>query len=369
MVARAPARGLTSRDEYLTFHDMSDSVRAASLRGFDELVRGLGGDTLALLRSQKLPAASLTDEELLLPVHKLARLLEACASVLDCPDFGLRLAQAQDIGILGPVAVAIQNAPTLGEAMKIASQYLYVHNQGLAITVAPDSENVGALDQLRYEMPASYGPASHQSFELMLCGGHRFLGALGGEHYRLHAVHLPHPPLAKLSAYRRAFGLTPLFEQASASLVVHHSLFDTPLRQANPTLRALATHYLETNFNAPQQSLLVRVRLAIARTLGTSQCALEGVAAILSMHPRTLQRQLSAEGARFFDLRDAALREAALRYLAGPMPLAQVSAQLGLSEQSALTRSCKRWFGDTPLAVRLRAGSMPGAAAGPKKIR
>lgn len=343
---------------------MSDSVRAASLRGFDELVRGLGGDPLALLRSQRLPVASLSDEELLLPVHKLSRLLEACARVLDCPDFGLRLAQAQDIGILGPVAVAIQNAPTLAEAMKIASHYLYVHNQGLAITRAPDSDMPGGLAQLRYEMPASYLPASHQSFELMLCGGHRFLGVLCGPHYRLQAVHLPHAPMARLSAYRRAFGLTPLFHQSSASLVVHRSLFDTPLPQANPTLRNLATHYLETNFSSPRQSLVTRVRLAISRTLGTSQCALEGVAAILAMHPRTLQRQLSAEGASFSDVRDEALREAALRYLAGPMPLAQVSAQLGLSEQSALTRSCKRWFGKTPLEVRRSEGSAPASADG-----
>ncbi|MDM0044433.1 AraC family transcriptional regulator ligand-binding domain-containing protein [Variovorax dokdonensis] len=333
---------------------MSDSVRAASLRGFDELVRSLGGDPLALLRSQRLPAAALVDEELLLPAHNLTRLLQASARVLGCADFGLRLAQAQDIGILGPVAVAIQNAPTLGEAMRIASRYLYVHNQGLAITLVPDGRAVAGLAELRYEMPAIYLPASHQSFELMLCGGHRFLAALGGDHYRLEAVHLPHAPLATPAAYRRAFGLMPHFNQPTASLVVPRRLFDAPLRQANPTLRNLATHYLESNFIAPRQSLLARVRLALTRTLGTSQCGLEGVAAVLAMHPRTLQRQLSAEGVRFSEVHDAVLREAALRYLAGTMPLAQVSAQLGLSEQSALTRSCKRWFGETPLAVRRR---------------
>ena len=63
---------------------------------------------------------------------------------------------------------------------------------------------------------------------------------------------------------------------------------------------------------------------------------------------------LAREGTRFAAVRNAVLREAALRYLRGPMPLAQVSAQLGFSEQSALTRSCKQWFGESPLAVRRR---------------
>ena len=167
-------------------------------------------------------------------------------------------------------------------------------------------------------------------------------------------MHFPHVPVASASAYRQAFGIAPRFNQSSASLIVPRKLFDAALPQANATLRNLATHYLESTFDAPQKSTRTRVRLAIARTLGTSQCALAGVAAMLALHPRTLQRQLSLEGVRFADVRDAVMREAALRYLAGPLPLVQVGEHLGLSEQSALTRSCKRWFGETPLAIRRR---------------
>ena len=332
---------------------MTDMVRAAGLRGFDPLVRSLGGDPLTLLRSLRLPAALLTDEELLLPVFKLVRLLEATARLLNCPDFGLRLAQTQDIGILGPVAVAIQNSPTLGEALKIASRYLYVHNQGLTITLVADAHPGTGLAELRYESLTEHLPASPQSFELMMCGGHRFMALLGGANYSLEAVHFRHGPVAPLSAYRAAFGRTPKFDQRNAALIVPRSLFDAALPQANATLRSLATHYLERNFGAPAHSLLPRVRLAISRTLGTSQCGLDGVAAMLAMHPRALQRHLSNEGTRFAAERDTIQREAALRFLDnGRMTLSEVSAQLGLSEQSALTRSCKRWFGETPIALR-----------------
>ena len=52
----------------------------------------------------------------------------------------------------------------------------------------------------------------------------------------------------------------------------------------------------------------------------------------------------------------------AQRYLAHPeVPLGQVTALLDYSEQSALTRSCQRWFQTTPSA--LRASLSSGAAA------
>ncbi|WP_213955448.1 AraC family transcriptional regulator [Variovorax sp. dw_954] len=366
MVAGAGNPGLdAARRIFDISRHMSNSVRAASLRGFSELVRSLGGDPAAMLRSQKLPEKLLGDDELLVPAFKLARLLEATARELECPDFGLRLAQAQDMGILGPIAVAIQNSPTLGEALKIASRYMYVHNQGLAITLVTDGSAGANFAELRYETSGMHLPESRQAFELMLCGGHRILALLGGDRYRLEAVHLPHAPVASASAYRHAFGIAPRFNQPSASLIVPRKLFDAALPQANATLRNLATHYLESTFDAPQKSTRTRVQLAIARTLGTSQCALEGVAAMLALHPRTLQRQLSAEDVRFADVRDAVMREAALRYLAGPLPLVQVCEQLGLSEQSALTRSCKRWFGETPLAIRRREQMVAGASKAP----
>lgn len=344
---------------------MVETVRAAGLRGFHGLVQTLGGDARALLRSQRLPV-SLDDEELLLPVRKVAGLLEQAAQQLECDDFGLRLAQVQDISILGPVAVAIQNSPTIGEALHIASRYLFAHNQGTSFTPVFDSLTDLGLAELRYEALTPGLASARQSFDLMLAGGHRFLSLLGGVHYTLKTVHLPHTPLAAASTYRRHFGAPVRFEQPSAALVVPSAIFDAPLPQANPMLRGLATSYLDRHLaNAPEH-LTPRVRLTVSRTLGTSQMALDKVAAILAMHPRRLQRQLAEEGTTFEAVRDTAMQDAALRYLGSTrLPLSQVSALLGLSEQSALTRACKRWFGQTPSSMRRRLSAKTDKRGGP----
>ena len=81
---------------------MTAMVRAQSLRGYRELVNDLGGNPNRLLRKAGVdPGAPdhLTD---FISFESLIDLLEHSAADLNCPDFGLRLAERQDIGILGP---------------------------------------------------------------------------------------------------------------------------------------------------------------------------------------------------------------------------------------------------------------------------
>jgi AraC-like DNA-binding protein len=77
------------------------------------------------------------------------------------------------------------------------------------------------------------------------------------------------------------------------------------------------------------------------------------VAHLFSVHPRTLQRQLAAEGTTFEEVLDGVRREEARRYLTTTdLPLGQVAALVAFSEQSSLSHACRRWFDATPRALR-----------------
>ena len=96
-----------------------------------------------------------------------------------------------------------------------------------------------------------------------------------------------------------------------------------------------------------------RVAELTRRLLPTGQCSAEAIADELAMHPRTLQRRLATEGVRCQDVIDRERRAQAARYLAEPgLHLSQIAGLLGYSEQSALNRSCRRWFGKTPRQYR-----------------
>jgi hypothetical protein len=81
-------------------------IRAASLRGFVPLVQTLGEHPAALLARHGLAEADLSSDDSLISTTSHDLLLDAAAGELRCPDLGLRLAESQDLSILGPLDVA-----------------------------------------------------------------------------------------------------------------------------------------------------------------------------------------------------------------------------------------------------------------------
>ena len=80
---------------------MTAMVQAQSLRGYRELVTDLGGNPTRLLRKAGIEPAALNQLTAFISFESLIDLLERSAADLGCPDFGLRLAERQDIGVLG----------------------------------------------------------------------------------------------------------------------------------------------------------------------------------------------------------------------------------------------------------------------------
>ena len=77
---------------------MTAMVQAQSLRGYRELVTDLGGNPTRLLRQASIEPAALNRLTAFITFESLIDLLERSAADLGSADFGLRLAERQDIG-------------------------------------------------------------------------------------------------------------------------------------------------------------------------------------------------------------------------------------------------------------------------------
>jgi len=334
---------------------MTAMVRASGLRGYEALMRKLGADPIPMLRRYRISPEALQDDDALLPLRSVVHLFEASASATQCPGFGLRLAEGQDISVLGPVAIAMQNAPTVASAVETISRYLFVHSPGMSLTVHPRSALVRDAVELRFELQVPTQTSLRQTMDVCLADIHRMVELLAGNHSGLLAVALPHTPLAPASVYRRFFGAPVHFEQRHGGLHIARSTYEQNLQGVNHALRKIAVDYLALNFGNPGQTVGMRVRHALQRTLGTPQGGKSEVASMLGMHPRTLQRHLTAENTSFENLRETIQKEMAMRYLRETrIPLSQLAGLLGYAEQSVFTRACRRWFKDTPSALRKR---------------
>lgn len=330
---------------------MGNMVRATTLWGFEELVAELGGDPELLRQRFHIPPGIEDQEDVFISVDAYARMLQASAEDLDCPDFGLRLSRWQGLDIFGPVAVIARNARTVVDGLEMIGRYLYAHSPALTLTLAPRTAQ-GSFT-FAYEVAEPGLAVVDQGYELSMAIAVRVLRLLGGPDALPRAVSFTHDQLGPDAAYREALGCQVRFGQTWCGFEISESLAGRRIESADPETRRIAAKYLEANYLPPTVSLSVRATELIRRLLPTGQCSVDAIAEQLAMHPRSLQRRLATEGVRCHDLIDRERRAMAAKYLAEPgLHLGQIASLLGYAEQSTLSLASRRWFGKTPRQYR-----------------
>ncbi|MBK9574827.1 MAG: AraC family transcriptional regulator ligand-binding domain-containing protein [Rhodoferax sp.] len=334
---------------------MTILVRAAALQGYAELARACGVDPLRAMQRVRLSQFNLKDVDSLIPYVAFINLLEQTAQKSGCADFGLRLAQAQGIGVLGQLAVLFQHASNAGEALTLASRYIFVHSPAVQLEVRPVVNHSGLVD-IVFSLAIPNLPRRVQILELslgLIINGIRAVGQ-GAVQPRL--VVFPHERQGPLRSYTQTMGCDCAFDGPCAAVRMDAAALTQPLPAHNPQLRAFAQQYLDHHFGDPAQHFGDRIRNMVRRFLSSGMGNQRDIASALSIHTRTLQRRLAAEGLCFEDMVDAIRKEQLEDLLKNTRhpPMMQMAMMLGYSDQPNLYRSCRRWYQCTPSALRKR---------------
>ncbi|MCC5872682.1 MAG: AraC family transcriptional regulator [Gammaproteobacteria bacterium] len=341
----------------------NEIVRINALQHLDRLVRQLGGDPEALIESSSIPLSVLRKYNAVVPFRALVQLLERAATELNCPSFGLQLATLQGgASVLGPLEIAMRNAVTLGDAYRYCQDHLQAYSPVVQIKIEQDPRNVD-LVFIRFDILLSQATRTVQAVEHSMALMHHAIIGLSEGAVRPSEVWLTHDPVSSESTYKRYFGTRVRFGSPMNAVFLKRSDLNFPLPNRSELLYELATTYIDARFPTRSDVLTQQVRAAAARLLPIGRCNHVEVAASLGMHPRTLQRRLREEGGlRFNDIKEEVRRDLALQYLSrSDLSLARVAAKLGYSEPSVLTRSCRRWFAQSP--TELRSSMLAGRAA------
>jgi AraC-like DNA-binding protein len=340
---------LSQDDKDLSVRDSDVPIRASALRGFAALVSELGGSGPELLAASGLDETDVAGRDAFLSLGVVEGLLEGAASRLSVPDFGLRMAAQQDLDFMGPVAVAIENSRTMGEALECAKRYLFVHSPALSLAPIADPLGNPEVIGLRYRL----GTAA-QSIDYGIAIVHRILFVINGAvPYGLRSVQLPHPPLAPEAVYKKFFAAQVTFGSTSAVLRVPRQLLLAPVSGGNDLLRDIAIDYLETHFGHIGLPVSDLVAEMVVDHLGFDIPDLSKVARLLKLHPRTLQRILSAEGTSFNNIVDEVRRDQTLKLITTTqLSFSQIATRVGMREQTSLARAVRRWFNTSPSRLR-----------------
>jgi AraC-like DNA-binding protein len=349
---------------------------AKLLSGYCELVTELGGQPDALLAGVKLTKSELEQPFAMVSLRATGQLLEASATTLGCPDFGLRLAERQSIeAIMQPLDRLFRTAPTVRDALEYCSRHIGVFNSGLLMEVDgqdivwPDGESqgpsgkaMGGLHLVDFKLldGLSLFP---QFMEHLLLLTHKSIVWLSAGFAKSRAIWFSHLNISAPVVYARHFNTVVKFGQEYDSIHLSDADLATKIAGCDAELFASEARLAAERFPARDQEIDVRVRLAILRALTRSEdCNRHNIARLLGFQERTLNRHLYKKGTSFESIRDEVRRNLAFRYLArADLSLCEIAGRLGYSELAVLSRCCRRWFGMPPR--QLRQDLLPAQAA------
>jgi AraC-like DNA-binding protein len=142
------------------------------------------------------------------------------------------------------------------------------------------------------------------------------------------------------------------FERAHNRLHFPRAMFDEPLPQADRHTLELCMAQCDVLMqrNEQRRGITAVVRSKLFRESGGFP-TLPEVAAELDVHPRTLRRQLAAEGTSFRGLLNEARSTLAVDLLCNVgLTVDEVSKRLGYTDTSTFCHAFKRWHGVPPSA-------------------
>lgn len=334
---------------------MASLVRAACLTNYDQVARASGLNSTRMLFDAGLSPNVLSEPDVMIPVDKVGRLLQASAIESGNESFALCMARSRLLSNMGPVGLLIRDQETLRDSLQLLVRYLALLNGAMTLEVDEQADTVVIHELL---LAGRAHEPTRQRVELALGVMVRAIRQLIGRDWQPRMVCFEHAPPKDLSIHHQMFGLRVEFNQALNCIVCAKSDLDTRNEFADPAMVRYAQKLLESVATINDASVLDDVRRTILLLLPSGRCSIEKVSEHLGVVPRTVQRRLTEKGQSFSSLMNDIRKELAARYVfESSRSLTEVAELLGFTAPSSFSRWYQSQFGCSAKDSRNKAHS------------
>jgi len=338
-------------DGYKTLNRSSTeaSARVGGVLEIPAVLRSLGADPVKVFADASIDLALFDDPDNVISFAARGRLVHQCVLATGCAHFGLLVGQHGGLNHLGLVGLLVKYSADAGTALRSLVRHFHLRARGAVVTLAQDGDMVS----LGYEIYQRQSEATDQIVDGALAFEFNIMRALCGPGWVPIEVRFAHREPADTGPFRRFFRCPLVFDAADNALMFLADWLSHHLPSDDPMLRALLLKQVDALEAQHGGDLPAQVRSVLRTALLTGHAKGEQIAALFSMHPRTLARHLEARGTRFQVLVDEVRFEVACQMLDGSaMDIAQIAATLRYADPSAFTRAFRRWSGTTPAQWR-----------------
>jgi AraC-like DNA-binding protein len=325
------------------------TLRIGATMAVPAVLRSLGADPATILAEVGLDPKLFDNPDNLISYAARARLIKHCVARTGCQHFGLLVGQNAGLQSLGLVGLLVKYSPDVGAALRSLVRYLHLHIRGASTTLTLEAETV----MLSYEIHVPLAEATDQIGDGAVALMFNVMRTLCGPEWGPSEVRFAHDKPDDVTPFRRYFRAPLRFDAEENALVFSADWFGHALPGSDPLLRRLLQKQVDALEVQNGRDFPEQVRNVLRSSIVTGHARADQVAAIFSMHARTLNRHLNAFGISFRELADESRFEIARQMLeTSAMEVAQIAAMLDYADASAFTRAFRRWSGTTPARWR-----------------
>jgi AraC-like DNA-binding protein len=320
-------------------------VRIGGALGIPIVLKSLGVDPAEVLAEAGVDPKLFEDPNNLISFAARNRLAALGVARTGCPHFGLLVGQQQGLNSLGLTGLLVKYSPDVGTALRNVVRHTHLHVTGAAFGLAVD----GSVASFSYDIYEPHAEGHDQIGDGAMAAFYNALRELCGPEWKPLEVRFAHRKPADLGPFRRFFRVPLSFDAEQYALCFASYWLNRHLPETDPELRRLLRSQidaLEAHFgdNFPDQ-----VRRVLRSALVARHAKADQVAALFSMHSRSLNRHLHAFGTSFQQILDEIRYEFARQMLEdSTMELGEIAAALDYAAPGIFTRAFRRWSGVTP---------------------
>ncbi|MGZ8273649.1 MAG: AraC family transcriptional regulator [Burkholderiaceae bacterium] len=336
---------------------MTWTQRVAGFAALPQLIQQLGGDAEAVFAGAGLERSTFSRPDNRVSFAALASVLDRAATNTGCAHIGLLAGRMFHLSNMGVVGELVRNSPTVGAALEALTVHHHLNSEGgLAFLL-----NRGDYVDLGYAMYHPAVPGSAHMHDAALAAGMNIMLELCGPTWKPYEVLLPHAKPHDVAQYRSFLKVVPRFDAESSVLRFPARDLARRVPDADPQAYRRCEHAARVA-GAPE--FMQQIYRGLRRLMLENRHSGDDLAQMLSLHRRTLNRRLKAEGTTFQRVLDEVRFEIAQDLLRhSNVHLDDIAATLGYAAVTPFMRTFRRWSGTTPGQWRRSARNGENAAA------
>jgi AraC-like DNA-binding protein len=335
---------------------VTNTSRAATIRGFDQLVSELGGDPRKIAEAAEVKLEHLQNPDTLFPSDVLIEILHLSALTTQCDHFGLELAKRRDLskyfGTIGDIA---QSAATLGDALTEVFNLMSLHTEATLWQLQRDGEVGYVTFSLTEGSLGSY----KQVEQLVITLFWRFTGFLTEYHWHPTMVNFTFAKPMDLLPYHRLFDAPIVFDADFCGVSFHSSDLNIKLSKHDEPRHDKLYQFARSIKSSRPRELQEQVRILIRKNLELQLVGEEYLTRFFPFEKRTLQRKLSAQGTSYRKLLHDVRIALAMELLANSdISITRLAERLCYSDLANFTKAFGHHTGVPPSDWRTQVRSV-----------